>query len=56
MHVQCVRVNSCFVQDNKPLGTIPLAGNKLIRHPDDLKLPNQYRFEIASMLYVHMQG
>ena len=35
-------------QESKPLGTIPLAGNKIIRQPDDPKLPNQYRFEIVS--------
>ena len=55
MKVQCayytyVHVNSCFKQDNKPLGTIPLAGNKLVQHPNDPKLPNQYRFEIVSTL------
>lgn len=36
------------VNDSKPLGSIPLAGNKLVRHPDDPKLPNQYRFEIIT--------
>ncbi|XP_065906715.1 rho GTPase-activating protein 24-like isoform X2 [Dysidea avara] len=34
--------------ETKPLGTVPLAGNKLTRLPDDPKLPNQYRFEITA--------
>ena len=42
-----------YVQETKPLGTVPLAGNKLTRLPDDPKLPNQYRFEITGTC-IHM--
>ena len=43
-------ISSLYKQESKPLGSIPLAENKVIRHPDDPKLPNQYRFEIISKL------
>ena len=33
-------------QDDRPTGTIPLAGNKVKRHPDDPKQPNMFKFEI----------
>ncbi|XP_064393491.1 rho GTPase-activating protein 24-like isoform X2 [Halichondria panicea] len=35
-------------QDNRPTGTIPLAGNKIIRHPDDPKQQQGFKFEIQS--------
>ncbi len=34
------------LQDNRPTGTIPLAGNKIIRHPDDPKQHQGFKFEI----------
>jgi len=35
-------------QDTRPTGTIPLAGNKVIRHPDDPRQPTSFKFEIVS--------
>ena len=34
------------MQESRPTGTIPLAGNKVIRHPDESKQPS-YKFEIV---------
>lgn len=36
-----------FNQDSRPTGTIPLAGNNIIRHQDDPKQPNSFKFEIV---------
>ena len=49
-YVPIMYISSLYKQESKPLGSIPLAENKVIRHPDDPKLPNQYRFEIISKL------
>ena len=49
-YVPVMYISSLYKQESKPLGSIPLAENKVIRHPDDPKLPNQYRFEIISKL------
>ncbi len=38
------------LQDNRPTGTIPLAGNKIIRHPDDPKQQQGFKFEIQCKL------
>lgn len=34
--------------DDRPTGTIPLAGNKVKRYPDDPKQPNMFKFEIEA--------
>ena len=34
-------------QDSRPTGTIPLASNKVMRHPDDQKQPSTFKFEIV---------
>ena len=34
-------------QDTKPLGTVTLSGNKLLRHGDDGKQPGCFKFEIV---------
>lgn len=35
-------------QDSRPTGTIPLAGNNVCRHQDDMRQPNSYKFEIVA--------
>ena len=44
-----------LLQDNRPTGTIPLAGNKVIRHPDDPKQQQGFKFEIQCKLEIKCQ-
>lgn len=39
-----------YTQDTRPTGTIPLAGNRVIRHIDDPKQNGiSFKFEIIGM-------
>ena len=53
----CVCVLVCVsvcAQDSRPTGTIPLAGNRVIRHLDDPKNNGtSFKFEIIGMCSVH---
>ena len=35
-------------QDTKPLGTVTLPGNKVLRHGEDSKQPGCFKFEVVS--------
>lgn len=45
--IRLTQGNCCnlLLQDSRPTGTIPLAGNKVVRHPDESKQPS-FKFEI----------
>ena len=53
MYWDFVVIGANIVQDSRPTGTIPLAGNRVIRHLDDQRNNTSFRFEIICM-YTHL--